>query len=560
MPSSRAIPPATSAAALIGAAVMLAAASASRPARAADGPDARAAAVEQQMTPDERMVLLHGIMAIPSGQTHIPPGAIFGAGYVPGIARLGVPALKESDASLGVAYVNGLRKDGATALPSGVAMASTWDPQLVYAGGAMIASEAAAKGFNVLLAGGSNLMRDPRGGRTFEFLGEDPWLTGTLAGAAVGGIQSQHVISTLKHFALNDQETGRRFFSANISDAAARESDLLAFEIALERGHAGAIMCAYNRINGQPSCGNDELLNGVLKHDWGFKGWVMSDWGAVSSADFALAGLDQQSGAQLDPQVFFGTPLQHAAQADPRYAARVADMNRRILRSMFAVGLDAHPPVIKPIDFATDGAVAEQVERAGIVLLRNRDEALPLSGSIRRIAVIGGYADAGVLSGGGSSQVQGPGGASVLIPLGGGNSAFNPAMEFQRSVPLAAIRARVPKAEVRYRNGRYISDAVSAAKRADVAIVFATQWMTEGFDVPDLSLPDGQDALITAVAAANPHTIVVLETGGPVLMPWLDRTAAVIEAWYPGARGAQAIAAVLFGDQNPSGRLPVTFP
>ncbi|MGH8207211.1 MAG: glycoside hydrolase family 3 protein, partial [Steroidobacteraceae bacterium] len=446
------------------------------------------------MTPDERMVLLHGIMAIPSGQTHIPPGAIFGAGYVPGIARLGVPALKESDASLGVAYVNGLRKDGATALPSGVAMASTWDPQLVYAGGAMIASEAAAKGFNVLLAGGSNLMRDPRGGRTFEFLGEDPWLTGTLAGAAVGGIQSQHVISTLKHFALNDQETGRRFFSANISDAAARESDLLAFEIALERGHAGAIMCAYNRINGQPSCGNDELLNGVLKHDWGFKGWVMSDWGAVSSADFALAGLDQQSGAQLDPQVFFGTPLQHAAQADPRYAARVADMNRRILRSMFAVGLDAHPPVIKPLDFAADGTVAEQVERAGIVLLRNRDGALPLSGSIRRIAVIGGYADAGVLSGGGSSQVQGPGGASVLIPLGGGNSAFNPAMEFQRSVPLAAIRARVPKAEVRYRNGRYISDAVGAAKRADVAIVFATQWMTEGFDVPDLSLPDGQDA------------------------------------------------------------------
>ena len=529
-------------------------------ARAAADPDTRAAVIVRQMTPAERLALLHGIMAIPFvGHVTIPPDAVYGAGYVPGIPRLGIPALKESDASLGVAYVNGLRKDGATALPSGMAMAASWDPQLLYAGGAMIAGEAAAKGFNVLLAGGSNLMRDPRNGRTFEYLGEDPWLTGTLAGAAVSGIQSQHVISTLKHFALNDQETDRHSYSADISDSAARESDLLAFEIALERGHAGAVMCAYNRVNGAYACGNGYLLDRVLKRDWGFRGWVMSDWGAVSALDFALAGLDQESGAQLDRQVFFGEPLARAAQQDPVYAARVADMDRRILRSIFAVGLDTHPAVVHPIDFAADGAVAERLERAGIVLLRNRDRALPLSDSLERVAVIGGYADAGVLSGGGSSQVQGPGGPSIVVPLGGG-ARFAPAIEYQRSVPLQAIEARLPRAQVVFRDGRYVSQAVQAARWADVAIVFATQWMSEGHDVPDLSLPDGQDALIAAVAAANPHTIVVLETGGPVLMPWLQQTAAVLEAWYPGARGADAISAVLFGDQNPSGRLPVTFP
>ena len=544
-------------AAVLAAAALAAAAGAAAPA----DPDARAAATEVRMTAAERNVLLHGIMAMTFGDWPMPEGVVPGAGFVPGIARLGVPALKESDASLGVAYASGMRRDGATALPSGMAMAATWDPELIGAGGAMIGAEARAKGFNVMLAGGVNLLREPRNGRTFEYLGEDPWLAGTLAGAAVAGIQSQHVISTVKHYALNDQETARMFLDVKISDAAARESDLLAFQLAIEHGQPGAVMCSYNRIGGAHGCSNDWLLNQVLKRDWGYQGWVMSDWGAVHGVDDALHGLDQQSGEQIDDAVYFGAPLAKAAAGDPAYAARVTDMNRRILRSIYAVGLDAAAPVDPKIDFQAHGAVAERVARAGIVLLRNERGTLPLAGDVRRIAVIGGYADSGVLSGSGSSQVQGEGGPSVSRPYGGtGPFAAMMAESYQRSIPLEALRARVPNARVTFRTGRYLTDAVIAAKQADVAIVFATQWMSEGIDVPDLSLPDGQDALIAAVAAANPRTIVVLETGGPVLMPWLGETAAVLEAWYPGARGAEAIAAVLFGDENPSGRLPATFP
>ena len=522
-------------------------------------PDARAAAVERRMTDAERVTITHGILAIPFGDTKVPEGVPLGAGYVAGIPRLAVPALTETDASLGVAYVGGLRKDGATALPSGLAMGATWDPALLRRGGETIAGEAHAKGFNVLLAGGINLVRDPRGGRNFEYLGEDPLHSGLLGGAAVAGIQSRHVIATVKHFAINAVETGRQFHNAIIGTPALRMSDLLAFEIAIERGTPGAVMCAYNRVNGASACGNDALLNGTLKRDWGYKGFVMSDWGAVHGLDFALKGLDQQSGEQLDDKVYFADALSAAARGDARYRTRLADMNRRILRSMFAVGVDTHPPAIAPIDFAANARVAQQVAEQGIVLLRNRG-VLPLAATARRIAVIGGYADSGVLSGGGSSQVQGVGGPAIAIPTIDGPFAALLAQSYQRSAPLAAIRARAPKADVVFRNGRYIADAVTAAKQADVAIVFATQWMTEGLDAPDLSLPDGQDALIAAVAKANPNTIVVLETGSQVLMPWLDDTAAVLEAWYPGARGGEAIAAILFGDVNPSGRLPVTFP
>jgi beta-glucosidase len=514
------------------------------------------------MTATEKTVLTHGIMPLPVGPTPttFPAEAIPAAGYVPGIPRLGIPALFETDASLGVAYAFGLRGDWATALPSGLAIASSWNPELAFEGGRMIGSEARAKGFNVMLAGGVNLARDPRNGRNFEYLGEDPLLAGTLAGHSIRGVQSNHVIATIKHFALNGQETGRRFVDVKITEAAARESDLLAFQIGIEIGQPGSVMCAYNRVRGRQACNSDWLLNQVLKRDWGYPGFVMSDWGAVSGFSAALSGLDQQSGQQLDPQVYFGAPLAAAAAADPAYARRLDDMNRRILASIYAVGLDRFPAARGgSIDFPAHARIAEEVARQGIVLLRNPRGVLPLSRELRRIAVIGGYADAGVLSGGGSSQVHGPGGPAVQVPLGGNPLPFL-AQGYHRSVPLAAIRAAAPGADVRFRDGRYVSEAVTQAKLADVAIVFANQWSGEGLDQPDLTLPQGQDALIDAVAAANPNTIVVLQTGGPVLMPWLERTAGVIEAWYPGVRGATAIAAVLFGDANPSGRLPLTFP
>ncbi|AXB75860.1 beta-glucosidase [Novosphingobium sp. P6W] len=525
---------------------------------------AKAEKTLQAMQTEEKTILTHGIMPLKlTPDAPEPPAvAIPGAGYIPGIPRLGVPALFETDASLGVSYVFGVRKDGATALPSGLAQAATWNPALIEEGGRMIGSETRAKGFNVLLAGGVNLMRDPRNGRNFEYLGEDPLLAGTLAGHAIRGIQSNHIISTIKHFALNGQETGRKVVDSKISAANAHESDLLAFKIGIEIGDPGSVMCAYNKVNGHSACDNDWLLNKVLKQDWGYKGFVMSDWGAVPSLGAALNGLDQQSGEQLDKEVFFADKLAAAAKGDPAYAKRLDDMNRRILWAIYDNGLDANPA--KPggaIDFKTHGDIAEQVARQGIVLLRNERDVLPLAASARRIAVIGGYANSGVLSGAGSSQVQAEGGPAVYIPAGNGdeNSPFI-AESYHSSVPLKALREAAPQAEIHYRNGRYIAEAVAQAKKSDVAIVFATQWTSEGFDVPDMSLPNGQDDLIAAVAAVNPNTIVVLETGGPVMMPWLGSTAAVIEAWYPGARGAEAIAAVLTGKVNPSGKLPITFP
>ncbi|WP_343528939.1 glycoside hydrolase family 3 C-terminal domain-containing protein [Sphingomonas sp.] len=527
-----------------------------------EDPDRRAAQTERAMRPEERAVLTHGIMAVPIGGVVVPAEAVPGAGYIAGVPRLGVPALKETDASLGVAHAGGIRKEGATALPSALAMGATWNPGLVRQGGAMIAREARASGFNVLLAGGINLIRDPRGGRSFEYFGEDPLHTAMLGGAAVAGIQSERVISTVKHFALNAQETGRRYIDSRISEAAARESDLLAFQMAIEIGRPGAVMCGYNQVNGRHACDNPHLLNDILKRDWRYPGYVMSDWGTVRGIEQALAGLDQQSGDQLDSEMFFAAPLAKAAATDPRYATRLADMNRRILRSIYAVGLDRPGPASAPIDRAGHAAVAKAVANEAIVLLRNRGDILPLARTARRIAVIGGQADRGVLSGGGSSQVEGEGGAALHIPMGSGDDPFSNHLiqTYHRSVPLAALRRRAPDTRFVFRDGHHLTDAVAAAKGADVAIVFATQWMGEGLDVPDLSLPDGQDGLIAAVAAANPNTIVVLETGSAVKMPWADDVAGVIAAWYPGAQGAEAIASVLYGDVNPSGRLPITFP
>jgi beta-glucosidase len=526
-------------------------------------PDQRAAMLQSAMTLDEEIDILHGDFGLPT-KTGRDKGAIGSAGYVPGIERLGVPALQESDASLGVANPFNVRKgDGATPLPSGLATASSWNPQLAYAGGAMIGHEALAKGFNVLLAGGANVARDPRNGRNFEYLGEDPLLAGTLAGQAIRGVQSNHIVSTTKHFAVNDQETGRMVLDARIGEAAMRETDLLAFEMAIEAGHPGSVMCAYNQVNGAYACENPHLLNDVLKEDWGYPGWVMSDWGAVHSPEAATKGLDQESGSMLDAKVWFDKPLREAVDAGRIPRARVDDMVRRILRSMFAGGLFDHPAAPGgALDYAADAKIAKADAEEGIVLLKNSG-VLPLSSTVRRIVVIGGHADVGVLSGGGSSQVVPVGGPALTLKMPGGEG--NPMAQFRFAIydpssPLSAIKAAAPNAVVEYVDGADPKLAAERARGADAVIVFATQWMIEGYDAKDLSLPDNQDALIDAVADANPKTVVVLETGNPVLTPWLDKTAALMEAWYPGAKGGEAIADILFGQTNPSGRLPITFP
>jgi beta-glucosidase len=523
-------------------------------------PDARARATEAQMTDDERYQLLHSLMPLPLGpEIKIPEGSKPSAGFVPGIARLGIPPLHKTDASLGV--TNPLQSrpgDVSTALPSSLALAATFNPELAFAAGAMVGAEAKAKGFNVLLGGGANLARDPRNGRNFEYLGEDPLLAGTLDGEAVRGTQSQGVVSTVKHFALNAQETHRSGLNAVIDEAGLRESDLLAFQIAIERGRPGSVMCAYNRVNGPWACGSDFLLNQVLKRDWAYPGWVMSDWGATHAVDYAAKGLDQQAGAQLDQQIWFADPLRAEVAAGRIPKSRISDMVRRILRSLYAVGADA-PIAETAIDYPAHAKVARQTAQEGIVLLKN-DGVLPIAAAANRIAVIGGHADLGVLSGGGSSQVTPFGGAATTIPVGGpGFLAQFGRQLYMPSSPLKALQAARPDAQIVFESGYFPEVAAALAGNAEIAIVFVTQWQTEGMDSGSMVLPEGQDRLIEAVAAANPNTIVVLETGNPVRMPWLARVRAVVEAWYPGQEGGAAIADVLTGAVNPSGRLPITF-
>jgi beta-glucosidase len=528
---------------------------------APSSPDARAAAALAKMTTEEKVSLLHGPMTAFLSRDKRPSGVPVSAGFVAGVPRLGVPMLVETDASLGVSNLNALRPgDVATALPSGLSLAASFDPDLARAGGAMIGAEARAKGMNVMLAGGVNLVRDPRGGRNFEYLGEDPVLAGTLVGSQIQGIQSNHIIATIKHFALNDQETGRNVLSVQLDEPAMRESDLLAFEIGLENGDPGSVMCAYNRVGGVFACENSFLLNDVLRRDWGFKGFVMSDWGATHSTEALLKGLDQQSGEQLDQKRWFSTELTAALALGAVPQSAVDTAAGRVLRSVYAEGLDDHPTAPgQPIDYASHAKVAETAGAAGIVLLKNEGGLLPLSRHVRSIALIGGHADLGVLSGGGSSQVTPVGGFKLLEATGKGPAAWIK-RGYGGTPPLEALRAAFPNATVTYLDGRDVTAAAQAARAADVAIVVGEKFAAESQDAADISLGDGQDSLIAAVASANPRTVVVLETGDPVLMPWRAQTPAILEAWYPGQRGGAAIAEVLSGAVNPSGRLPVTFP
>ncbi|OWQ99974.1 glycosyl hydrolase [Sphingopyxis witflariensis] len=539
------------------------------PARVEAAADDWAAKIEAQMTDDERFSILHGFMPIPLGpyanpelQAKWPKDVIPGAGYVAGVPRLGIPSQRATDASLGVTNPFGVRKgDTATALPAGLAIGATFNPELAFAGAHLVASEARAKGFNVLLGGGINLVRDPRNGRNFEYISEDPLLSGVMGAEAVRGAQSAGVVSTVKHFSLNSNETNRHTWNAEIDDAPHRESDLLAFQIAIERGRPGSVMCAYNLVNGEKACGNDHLINTVLKRDWRYKGWVMSDWGAVSGADFAIKGLDQQAGEQLDKQVWFDAPLKAKLADGSLSRERLSDMVRRILRSMKASGLvDAAPA--PAVDMAAHAQIARQVAQQGIVLLKNDGNALPLAANVASVAVIGRNAHVGVLSGGGSSQGLPPRGWAASVPVGGGEGSIG-AWRVERwfaGAPLTALKEALPKAHIGFDPGLYSQDAAALAARSDVAIVFVSKYEAEGFDSPDLSLPGNQDAIIEATVAANPNTIVVLETGNPVAMPWLAKVKAVVAAWYPGQEGAAAIADVLTGKVNPSGRLPVSFP
>jgi beta-glucosidase len=537
--------------------------------RADESPDARAKQTEAQMTDDERFALLVSVMGAnfvaPVRDPRIPQDLPMSAGFSPGVPRLNVPALRSSDASLGITNP-GYRPDdpGATVLPASLCVAASFNPELARRGGTLIGREARIRGFNAVLAGGVNLTRDVRNGRNFEYLSEDPLLSGLLGAEAVAGIQGEGVISTLKHFCLNCNETNRHWLDAIIDPSAHRETDLLAFQIAIERSNPGAIMSSYNKVNGIYAGGNSYLLTELLKGAWNFKGWVMSDWGATPSWEFALAGLDQESGSQIDRVVFgdepFIAPLRKAFDEGRLPKQRLSDMVRRILRAMYAVGIDrwGAPP---QVDMAAHHAVALETARQGIVLLKN-DGVLPLApDTTAKIAVIGGHADQGVPVGTGSSAVKPVGGYAAEIKIGGGHvlGLFRNLYLVPPS-PLAELKKLLPKARIAFDSGQSPAEAALLARRSDIAIVFGIRVEGEGFDYPDMTLPWGQDEVISAVTSVNPNTIVVLETGNPIALPWGERAKAVLQAWYPGQGGAQALAEILTGRVNPSGRLPITWP
>jgi beta-glucosidase len=527
-------------------------------------PDQRADMVIEQMTLDEKIQLVHGGGGGfgPPAPGQPPNRSNGGAGWIPGIQRLGIPDLNMADSAVGVTR-GAMRSRYSTGLPSAIAGAASWDLNAAYLYGAVIGRELRDQGYNMSIGGGVDITREPRNGRNFEYLGEDPILAGKMIGQLMKGVQDQHILGDIKHYALNDQETGRNIGNVVLDTRSMRESDLLAFEIGLRDSQAAGVMCSYNKVNGDWACENDYLLNQVLKKDFGFKGWVLSDWGGThSSTKAALAGLDQE----MPGSTYFGDTLKKAVESGEVPVARLNDMVHRILRSMFAVGVIDNPPVEKVVDVFKGLEDAQHIAEDSIVLLKNANNQLPLNAAVvRSIALIGSHADVGVLSGGGSAQVDPPGGNAVPPPPpvpgapAGRGGMFGGRPVYYPSSPLKAIRAKVSKAKVEYNSGEDTAAAAKLAKESDVAIVFVNQPTSEGRDVATLSLPDNQDALVAAVAAANPHTIVVLETGGPVSMPWIGSVSGVLESWYPGISGAQAISNILFGDVNPSAKLPVTF-
>ncbi|HEX6448140.1 MAG TPA: glycoside hydrolase family 3 C-terminal domain-containing protein [Trebonia sp.] len=629
---------------------------------------ARVSQVLAQMTLAEKISMVHGTSGPYVGNT-------------PAIPSLCIPALGLEDGPAGVA--DGMT--GVTQLPAPVAAAASWDPSDATAYGDVVGAEEAGKGANVNLGPTINIVRDPRWGRAFESMGEDPYLAGQLGAAEIQGVQSQGVMSQVKHLAVYNQETNRNTPAddAIVSDRAMQEIYLPAFQTSVTKGGAASVMCSYSTINGTYACQNPYILNTVLRDQFGYKGFVTSDWGAThSTVPSALAGLDQEMPGDTD----YGAALQTAVQDGQVPVSTLNTMVGDILGQMFRFGLFDRAPSGSPSATVTTPqhqAVARDVAEQGTVLLKNDGNVLPLSSAAKSIAVIGadasssaqtaGGGSAGVTSSGTVTPLQGitsragsgvtvnyaegpsPSGALPAVPASAFASPLSaqfynnmtlsgtpvatrtdPNVDFNwnGASPQSGVNATQwsakwtgtidPPATGTYTfsltsddgsrlfvNGQQVIDnwrdqaantetatvnltagqpadievdyyqdggassvslgwqppgqdpiaqAVATAKSSDVAVVFASDFESEGSDLSSIDLPGQENQLISAVAQANPNTIVVLNTGSAVTMPWVNQVKGVLEGWYPGQEDGSAIAAVLFGDVNPSGHLPVTFP
>ena len=460
-------------------------------------------------------------------------------GFIPAIGSLCIPALNLEDGPAGV----GDGMTGVTQLPAPVDVAATWDTSAEQLYGKVIGTEQAAKGTTVDLGPTINIVRDPRWGRAFESIGEDPYLNGTMGAADIEGVQSSGVMAQVKHFAVYNQETNRNTPADNavVSTEAEQEIYLPAFQDAVQQGAASSVMCSYSYVNGTAACQNPYLLSSVLRQQFGFNGFVTSDWGAThSTAASANAGLDMDMPGS---DGYFGATLASAVSSGAVSTATLNSMVSSVLTEMFAFGLFDKPTAGSPGETATsaaDQADATQLAEEGTVLLKNGGGVLPLTTADTSIAVIG--ADA-------SSSPQTAGGGSASVTSSG------------TVTPLQGITAAAPSGvTVSYNNGSSDSSAASLAASSSVAVVFVSLAESEGSDLTSIDLGSADDNLISAVAAANPNTIVVLNTGSAVTMPWLSSVKGVLEAWYPGQEDGTAIAALLFGAADPSGHLTVTFP
>ena len=465
------------------------------------------------------------------------------------IEHLGLPELRVSDGPHGVRRevdrsTMGRQSLPATCFPTASCSASTWDLDLIHRLGEALAEECIALGVDVVLGPGVNMKRTPVCGRNFEYFSEDPYLAGQLAASYINGVQSKGVGTSLKHFAVNNQETRRLSISAEVDERTLREIYLPAFETAVKQGRPWTVMCAYNKLNGTYCSENHELLVDILKNEWGFEDLVVSDWEAVHDRVTSLAG-----GIDLEmpgPKSLRVKSVVEAVRSGMLDQATLDEAVRRILGIVFRA---AETPKGAPVDKAAHHALARHIAAEGIVLLKNNG-ILPLKGQ-QQIAVIGRAAKVPYFQGGGSSHI-------------------NPT---QLDIPLDELQKHAGSARLSYCKGypadhspdqELIDEAVEHARSAQVALLYLAlpdMKESEGYDRTDLDLSPQQVSLIKAVCTAQPNSVVILNNGAPLVMgEWIDSPAAVLEAWMMGQAGGGAIADVLYGKVNPSGKLAETFP
>ena len=503
-----------------------------------------------------------------------------------GVPRLGIPAIKMADGPMGIRIWTGssaetsvegaVRTFSSTAFPSGIDIAASWDPSLAREEGRVIGQEVASVGRDMILGPTVNIQRTPLWGRNSEGYGEDPYLAGKIAVAYIQGVQSEGVIPSVKHFVVNNEEFERHRIDVYVDERALHEIYYPAFEAAIKDGHVWTVMSSYNKVNGTYAAQSD-LLKKELYGEFGFKGFVISDWGSTySTAPTVNAGMDLEMPGGPPMQRWMARPSSKEAGNDGGYlvpekilplvkdgtipTANIDNNVGRILTVIFESGIFDHPHKAGvAIDTAAQRAVTRKAADEGIVLLKNEQQLLPLDvNQIHSIAVIG------------------PSAATARVGAGGSGLVFNKDVV----TPLAGIKTAAGEAKVTYALGaampgeeqpgstpetrqKLLDEAVAAAKQSDVAIVFvglSSKIETEGKDRPNMDLPEGQDELIEAVAAVNKKTIVVLNSGGSItLTKWIDHVPGVIDAWFTGEEGGDAIADLLFGAVNPSGKLPFTF-